>query len=225
MHFLYVDESGDAGSKAGSSCHFILCGLLLHHTDWRDAKTATHAMRKRLQEQFGFPLPAELHASEFLGRNDRHLNLPRNLRFKCALHALGFLLHNPKFRPLRAIIDKSGLRTETRQLAWQSLLQQARRSSAVRPPEGCQAEGLIVVCDDHRAAPRRDLLNSLGAEIIEGIIEQPFGMNSCDTQFLQLADLLAYLTKQELNPGKAFSDGHSRRILKRLRRLFSDQEA
>jgi hypothetical protein len=93
------------------------------------------------------------------------------------------------------------------------------------PAEGCQAEGLIVVCDDHRAAPRRDLLNSLGPEIIEGIIEQPFGMDSCDTQFLQLADLLAYLTKQELNPGKAFSDGHSRRILQRLRRLFSDQEA
>jgi hypothetical protein len=103
MHFLYVDESGDAGSKAGSSCHFILGGLLLHHTDWREAKTSTLAMRIRLQEQFG--------------------------------------------------------------------------------------------------------------------------MDSCDTQFLQLADLLAYLTKQELNPGKAFSDGHSRRILKRLRRLFADQKA
>ena len=70
MHFLYVDESGDTGAKPGSSSHFILCGLLIHHASWHHARQATKAMRQRLEDQFGFPQQAELHASEFLGRND-----------------------------------------------------------------------------------------------------------------------------------------------------------
>jgi hypothetical protein len=67
---------------------------------------------------------------------------------------------------------------------------------------------------------RQRLLDGLPSEIRDGIIDQPFGLDSQDSQFLQLADLLAYLSKQEENPSRSFRDAHSRRILERLRRLF-----
>jgi hypothetical protein len=221
MYFLYVDESGDQGDKPGASRRFILCALLIHHVDRQEAELATLGMRQRLQEQFGLPSQAELHASEFLGRNERHLNLPWNLRYKCALHAVGFLLRTPKIVPLRVSIDKSAPNAEAYEQAWRDMLRLAlgRRTLTLAPR--CDSSGLIVICDDHRTAPRHRLLDGLPSEIRDGIIDQPFGLDSQDSQFLQLADLLAYLSKQEENPSRSFRDAHSRRILERIRRLLA----
>ena len=223
MHFLYVDESGDSGDKPGASRHFILSALLIHHVDRQEAKVATLGMRQRLLEHFGLPLQAELHASEFLGRNERHLNLPWNLRYRCALHAVGFLLRTPTIVPLRVTIEKNPPHADAYGQAWQRLLQRASQHRATGSANRCDSSGLIVVCDDHRAAPRHRLLDGLPAELRDGIIDLPFGLDSRDSHFLQLADLLAYLTKQEECPSKAFRDAHSRRIIAKMRRLFGEE--
>jgi hypothetical protein len=220
MHFLYVDESGDTGAKPGSSSHFILCGLLIHHAYWQQARLATLAMRQRLEDQFGFPKLAELHASEFLGRNDRHLSMARNQRMKCALHAVGFLRNRSDMIALRVIIDKRIASSDSYADAWKELLETARAKIETAEPNSCTSKGIIVICDDHRTAPRRFLLQSLGPEMLALIVDQPFGMDSRDSQFLQLADLLAYLTKQEFGPSIGFSDNHSRSVIKRGRALF-----
>ena len=34
MHLMYVDESGDPGTKGFASPHFILSGLIIHQDDW-----------------------------------------------------------------------------------------------------------------------------------------------------------------------------------------------
>jgi len=223
MHFLYVDESGDSGEKPGASRHFILSALLIHHVDRQEAKVATLGMRQRLLEHFGLPLQSELHASEFLGRNERHLNLPWNLRYRCALHAVGFLLRTATIVPLRVTIEKSPPHADAYGQAWQRLLQRASQHQATESANRCDSSGLIVVCDDHRAAPRHRLLDGLPAELRDGIIDLPFGLDSRDSHFLQLADLLAYLTKQEECPSKAFRDAHSRRIIAKMRRLFGEE--
>ncbi len=220
MHFLYVDESGDVGSKPSSSRHFILCGILVHHADWRKAYAATTEMRCRLHAQFGLHPLTELHASEFLGRDDRHLSLARNVRYRCALHVLGFISRNAFLMPLRTTFAKATSDMSPREEAWRCLLQQACELLTATPPENCPAHGMIVICDDHRSAPRRGLLEKMPPEVRASIIEQPFGMDSRDTQFLQLADLLAYLTKQANAPAKTFSDAHSRRILRRSEQVF-----
>ena len=220
MHFLYVDESGDTGAKPGSSSHFILCGLLIHHAYWHPARQATKAMRQRLEDKFGFPQLAELHASEFLGRNDRHLSMARNQRMKCALHAVGFLRNRSDMVALRVIIEKRIALENSYAEAWKELLETAKREMSTVRPNACEAKGIIVICDDHRTTPRRFLLQSLESDILSEIVDQPFGMDSRDSQFLQLADLLAYLTKQEFGPSTAFSDSHSRSVIKRARALF-----
>lgn len=220
MHFLYVDESGDTGAKPGSSTHFILCGLLIHHAYWHQARLATKAMRQRLEDKFGFPQVAELHASEFLGRNDRHLSMARNQRMKCALHAVGFLRHRSDIVVLRVIIEKRMTSGDGYSEAWKEMLARAGREISSARPNACEAKGIIVICDDHRTAPRRCLLKSLEPDLQAEIVDQPFGIDSRDSQFLQLADLLAYLTKQELGPSTAFADNHSKSVIRRARVLF-----
>lgn len=225
MHFLYVDESGDLGSNPGASPYFILCGLLIHHTDWQGTSAAIRAMRGRLQDLFGFACHRELHAAEFLGRNDRHLSLARNVRFRCALHIVGFLAKHPQIKPIRIVVDKSSHNMSVRVQAWEGLLAESNRIVSRLPPDRCEASGLIVICDDHRSAPRQAMLKEMQADHIAGIVEQPFGMDSRDAQLLQLADLLAYLTKQEVMPSKNFAGKHSQRILLKARTLFAQRVA
>ena len=225
MHFLYVDESGDLGSNPGASPYFILCGLLVHHTDWRATSAAIRALRGRLEDLFGFACHSELHAAEFLGRNDRHLRLARNVRFRCALHIIGFLAKHPQIKPIRIVVNKSPEGGSVRVQAWESLLSESNRTVSHLPPDRYEATRLIVICDDHRSAPRQAMLKEMQTERIAGIIEQPLGMDSRDAQLLQLADLLAYLTKQEIMPSKSFSGKHSRRILLKARELFTRRVA
>ena len=139
---------------------------------------------------------------------------------KCALHAVGFLRNRSDMVALRVIIEKRIALENSYAKAWKELLETAKREMSTVRPNACEAKGIIVICDDHRTAPRRFLLQSLESDILSEIVDQPFGMDSRDSQFLQLADLLAYLTKQEFGPSTAFSDSHSRSVIKRARALF-----
>ena len=218
MHFLYVDESGDTGAKPGSSSHFILCGLLIHHASWHHARQATKAMRQRLEDQFGVPQQAELHASEFLSKNGMHFGLPLEVKIKCALHAVGFLRKNKFIRPIRIIADKADFNEDVFGHAWNELL--AKANDERTDDNDCPANGLIVICDDHRTAPKRDLVRRLPAALAGTIIDLPFGLDSRDSNFLQLADLSAYLSKQEIAPSATFEGRLGFPLLRRNAELY-----
>ena len=222
MHFLYVDESGDTGVKRGSSAHFILCGLLIHHGYWHQARRATMAMRQRLEDKFGFPQQAELHASEFLSKNGMHFGLPLEIKIKCALHAVGFLRKTNHIRPIRIIADKASHDEDVFRHAWAELLAKANDGRA--GDNRCPANGLIVICDDHRTAPASSWLEWVKSELDIGrlLADQPFGRDSKASDFLQACDLLAYLTKQTIEPAGFFRQNKSRWLTKRCDRLFSD---
>jgi hypothetical protein len=218
MHFLYVDESGDTGAKPGSSSHFILCGLLIHHAYWHHAREATKAMRQRLEDQFGFSIEAELHASEFLSKNGMHFGLPLEVKIRCALHAVGFLRKNSFIRPIRIIADKADSEENVFNHAWVELLAKATDERVAE--NNCRTNGLIVICDDHRTAPKRDLIRSLPVSLSARIIDLPFGLDSRDSNFLQLADLSAYLSKQEIAPSATFEGRLGLPLLRRNAELY-----
>jgi len=222
MYFLYVDESGDTGSKAGASRHFILCGLLIHHSDWQAVTQDAKAMRQRLTQQFGLPAEAELHASEFLSKNSNQYRLTLTARIRCALHAVGFVRNHPRLRPVRVIIEKALVGPElTYAKAWMQLVEAALQhiSSASQP---CPAVGIIVICDDHRTAPKQDLIRPILNQHPGAIIDLPFGLDSQDSNLLQLADLSAFLTKQTLSPSSTFQSGHALPLLRRNADLYGD---
>lgn len=222
MHFLYVDESGDVGRKPGSSSHFVLTGLLIHHTARLSLEREVKALRLRMKGAFGFPEDAEMHAAELLSKNSDQFGIALEKRIRCALHAVGFIRNHPELHALRAIHDKTGDAGCAYAIAWGRLLEQAANRQALdSSAQDCPSTGLIVVCDDHRTAPRRSVLSSLPHYRKDQVIDLPFGMDSRDSMLLQLADLTAYLTKQELAPAATFQGRLGRPLLKRNADLFA----
>ncbi|MDP4659706.1 MAG: DUF3800 domain-containing protein [Opitutales bacterium] len=222
MHFLYVDESGDVGSKHGSSSHFILCGVLVHHADWHRVRKETRHMRSRLCANFGFPEAAELHASELLSRTDRHFNLSRRMRLRCAAHVLGFIEARPAIRRFRTVIDKDKTGEDCYLKAWMGLLSEVTAEVGLFRHGHCSSPGLVIVCDDHRTAPRPKMMRLVDplSRLDDLLVDLPFGLASQDSHMLQMADLLAYLSKQTVAPSGLFVAGVEIRLLERCERLF-----
>jgi hypothetical protein len=176
------------------------------------------AMRQRLEDKFGFPQQAELHASEFLSKNGMHFGLPLEIKIKCALHAVGFLRKTNHIRPIRIIADKASHDEDVFRHAWAELLAKANDGRA--GDNRCPANGLIVICDDHRTAPKRELVRRLPADVAGTIVDLPFGLDSRDSNFLQLADLSAYLSKQEVAPSATFEGRLGLPLLRRNAELY-----
>ncbi len=54
------------------------------------------------------------------------------------------------------------------------------------------------------------------------LLDEPFGRDSRASDFLQACDMLAYLTKQTMEPNKFFKTGKSHALLRRCERLFRE---
>jgi hypothetical protein len=179
-------------------------------------------MRTRLCSNFGFPEAAELHASELLSRTDRHFNLSRRMRLRCATHVLGFIEARPTIRRFRMVIDKEKAGDDFYLKAWTGLLSKVAVEVEMFRHGHCFSPGLVIVCDDHRTAPRPTMMKVVDPlSRLEGLlVDLPFGLASQDSQMLQLADLLAYLSKQTVAPSGLFVSGADIRLLERCERMF-----
>lgn len=226
MHLLYVDESGDTGGLSSPTRTFTLSALLVHHAEWHATQGAITAMRRRLQEKYGYPHQAEIHASEMLGRSDLHHGTKRHQRIQSVLHAVEMVRREKRLIPLRVIVDKGSTSSDTARLAWLRLLDAT--SKQINSSDGhrlCSAQGLAVVCDDHRTAPSAAWLGEVRAKLDLGdlLIDEPFGRDSRQSPLLQLCDLLAYLTKQSHDPNSLFRHPHSQPMLKRCETMFREK--
>lgn len=224
MHLLYVDESGDTGRHNPQNHTFVLCGLMVHHADWHEAQTEFEEMRRRLHVDFGLPMQAELHASELLGKSPDHFKLDRMQRVKIALHALETIRNQRTLTAVRVAVDKRSSVEDILPAAWRSLLGAAKAKISSTKHATCTSQGLIVVCDDHRTAPASSWLERVKCELaLPGLLlDQPFGRDSKASEFLQSCDLLAYLTKQGIEPAGFFRLNKSRWLTKRCDKLFRD---
>jgi hypothetical protein len=225
MHLLYVDESGDTGRSNPENHTFVLCGLLVHHADWHVVQAGFKAMRARIREHFGLQMHAELHASELLGRSPILFGLNRAERIKVALHQVEMLRRQKGLFAIRITIEKQTYEGDLLAAAWASMLEKARSNIICSEHDRCSAQGLIVICDDHRTAPAAGWLDTVTKDLdLETLIlDQPFGRDSAASDFLQACDVLAYLSKQRTEPNKYFRGNNSRSLIERCERLFREK--
>jgi hypothetical protein len=224
MHLLYVDESGDTGRRNPQNHTFVLCGLMVHHADWHETQACFAAMRQRLCKDFGLPEEAEIHASELLGRSPLHFRLGWMQRVKVALHVLETIRTQGTLTPIRVIVDKRSASQDILPAAWKGMLGAAKAKIDTTRHSTCSSPGLIVICDDHRTAPASNWLESVKNEVEIGrlLTDQPFGRDSKASDFLQACDLIAYLTKQSVEPAGFFRLNKSRWLTKRCDRIFNE---
>lgn len=219
MHLVYIDESGDLGAPGASSRHFILSALLVPHEHWGAARLGLLGMRANLDALYGLRTGAEIHAAQFLGGADRHHGLDVRRRFQCAHHVLGHLAKSPHLRPVRVALEKGAMGGRPLlDLAWSALLEEVAFEIRQLPGNACGSRGLVAIMDHHGAMPYRP---SAGLPAEGPLLELPFGRRSEDSDLLQCADLLGFLTKQSLDPNRYFLASHGRRLIRRMERLYS----
>jgi hypothetical protein len=221
MHVAFVDESGDLGGAGSPTRHFILCAVVVRHDRWERAKSELGDLRHRLWVRHRLRLDAEIHAGRFLGGDTSHLGLDIRARFQCVHHILGCLEESSSLDFCRFAVGKGGAcGRQVLSHAWNGLAAVlGRKMHGVDFP--CEGRGWIIVMDHHGDQPYRDpvlaqLLESAG----QPLMDQPFGRRSHENLFLQCADLLAFLTKQSLEPNAYFKAYRGRRLLRVVDRIF-----
>lgn len=221
VHIAFVDESGDLGSVGSPTRHFILTAVVVRHDRWQAAQAELAALRQRLQALYRLHPGVEIHAQQFLGGDVRHRGLDIRARFQCAHHILRSLRQSGSLGFVRHAVRKEGLSApEILTAAWQGLARElVRQAGAVDFP--CGGRGWILVTDHHGDQPHRDIAMSLFLQS-EGqpLLEHPFGRRSHDSDFLQIADFLAFLTKQSFEPSGYFKISAGRRLIRQNNRVF-----
>ena len=221
MHIAFVDESGDLGGARSPTRHFILCAVVVRHDRWEAAREELSELRRRLQGLYRLHPDAEIHAKQFLGGDDRHRGLEIRPRFQCAHHILQFLRQSRSLILVRHAVRKEGATgAQVLAAAWQGLAKEmVRQTGATRFT--CGGRGWVLVADHHGDQPYRDpAMNRFLEAEGQPLLEHPFGRRSHDSGFLQIADLLAFLTKQTLEPNHHFSTSLGRHLIEESLHLF-----
>ena len=227
MHFIYVDESGDPGrlkqtdgEQVQPSRHFLLTGLIVAASEWREYLSAVVDIRRDLRDAFGLPVRAELHGAELL--HPRHNPIYRRLGNRAVRARLyqAFLrntvLKMPKARVVNVHLDKANPRYPSTadhpdwlELTWERLLQRFQNYLA----RDCANDLGLVFSDETNEPKVRRLLrrirvyNRLPSRFggsysapLDRIVEDPVIRQSAHSFFIQTADMIAYALYHKLYP-------------------------
>ena len=93
MYLMYVDESGDSGLVRSPTNQFVLSGLVVHETRWREFLNLLIALRKTLRSVYRLPVRGEIHSTEFLNGRVRTIGG-------------GYLARHERLAILRNVIDE-----------------------------------------------------------------------------------------------------------------------
>ncbi len=203
MHILYVDESGDGGTAAGSSHHLVLCGAAMHEGQWRGLTKQLDEIQARNFPTAGAFL--EFHASEMRTGARSFRGLPRPARDQAIREVYEVISKARGLTLFSAIVDKAVFRArylgvDVYRNAFESLstmfdlfLQRKQRESE-RVGRG------IVVFDEARPSLSREIRRLLAEFQASGtrwaplgcIIETAFFFDSRSSRLMQIADFAAY---------------------------------
>lgn len=221
MHIAFVDESGDVGTRGSPTRHFVLCAVVVEHARWAEVNDGLGAMRERLRAAHGLRTDAEIHASEFLGGSPLHLGLGIRARFQCTLHLLRTLRGLDGICYARVAVDKTVTSEAIMNVAWGGLLDDIGEALSKVTRTTCPSRGLVVVCDHHAAAPYRPSAEMMARlDVSAKLLDLPYGRDSQDNLVLQAVDMLAFLTKQSLEPRGRFTKSANRSLVRESDRLF-----
>lgn len=217
MYLMYVDESGDTGRKAGSTRYFCLSGLVVHEANWRDLINRLLAHKRVLRQNYGLPVRAELHASEYM--NSQVFGLQKHDRLAILRNTLDEVAKIPFVSITNIVIDKQGKPAayDVLQAAWGTLFQRFENTLGYGNfPGGFKKDFGMVITDAvagkslMRLMRRMAVFNPIPNNSFHGpgtrnipivkIIEDPSGRDSEDSLPIQICDVAAYFLKQSIDP-------------------------
>jgi hypothetical protein len=214
MEIAYVDESGDSGYE-GSQTYTLGC-ILIEDIRWPDALDIFDGFRRGLSKKFGIRVRDEIKADYLvrgsgplkrlkLGDHQRRAIYLQHMRLarKLPVRAFGVVIHKGRIKRQATI--------NPRDLAWDYLLQRIERYSTN------ENTPIIIMHDEGDSVNIRNLArkarraNSPGSAFGVGrlklparlLIDDPVSLQSHQSYFVQLADLVAYAAYRRHYPPPA----------------------
>lgn len=235
MYLIYVDESGDPGLTNSPTRYFVLSGLVIHETKWRDTLNQLIDFRLGIRSSFGLLLKEEIHAGAMLTHPGELVRIRKNDRLTIIRHLLDEIAAIADFRIVSVRIDKQGkaLPYDVFENAWRALIQRIENTLNHNNFPGCQAaDHGIIFCDETDAAKLRKLyrrmrvFNPIPNDQHHGsgyrqmpltrIIEDPSVRDSEHSYFIQAADAVAWACYQRYAPSKYVRQKGARNYFARL---------
>lgn len=217
MYLMYVDESGDTGRKPGSTRYFCLSGLVVHESNWRELIDRLLSHRKVLRTNYGFPVRAELHASEMMNSNP--YGIAKHDRLAILRNTLDEVSKMNFVSITNVVVDKQGKPPEydVLQSAWGTLFQRFENTMGYGNFPGKYKNDYGMVITDAvagkslmRLMRRMSVYNPIPNNTAYGpgirnipivkIIEDPSGRDSSESLPIQICDSIAYFLKQSVDP-------------------------
>lgn len=217
MYLMYVDESGDSGLVNSPTEYFVLSGLVVHESRWRDFLTALISLRRNLKVRYGLPIRAEIHAAHFI--NKKPIDLPRNTRLATLRVTLDELAKLDYISITNIVTKKAGKDASQDVFirSWQTLFQRFENTlTNGNFPGGYKNDYGIVITDATAGKKLSQLVRKMAVINyipndarfgggsrnlpITRVIEDPYGKDSAHTLPVQMADVAAYFLHQRYKP-------------------------
>ncbi len=239
MYLMYVDESGDTGFKPGATSYFALSGIVIHESRWRDFVTVMKTFRQTLRAAYGLPVRVEIHASHFM-RSPPVLGMAPHKRIAILRNMLDELARFPDISITNVIVKKVG-KSATYDVfdnAWKVLFQRFENTlKNGNFPGGHSSDHGLVFTDATNGMTLSKLMRKMavhnpipnqgwagpGFRIlpIARVIEDPHGVDSKRSYFIQAADVCAYFLAQRYAPNSRAKRHGATRYFDRLRPVLN----
>jgi hypothetical protein len=238
MYLMYVDESGDTGLRNSPTDYFILSGLVVHESRWRDFIAALIALRHKLRADYGLPVRTEIHAAHFV--NKKPIDLPRNTRLATLRVTLEELATLDYISITNVVTKKIGKEStyDVFLRTWQTLFQRFENTLTNGNFPGAHEKDYGIVITDATSGKKLSQLVRQMAVVnhipnnarygdgsrnlpITRIIEDPYGKDSAETLPVQMADVAAYFLHQKYKPSTYIKKQHAEQYFDRLKPVLN----
>jgi Protein of unknown function (DUF3800) len=239
MYLMYVDESGDTGFLPGATSYFALSGIVIHESRWRDFVTAMKAFRQSLRTAYGLPVRVEIHAYDFM-RSPPIPKMPPHIRVAILRNLLDELAQFPDISITNVVVKKAG-KAATYDVfgsAWKVLFQRFENTlKNGNFPGAHRGDHGLVFTDATNGMALSSLMRKMAVHNpiphqqwagpgyrllpVSRVIEDPHGVDSKRSYFIQAADVCAYFLLQRYAPNGRTRRHGATRYFDRLRPVLN----
>ncbi len=235
---MYVDESGDVGINKSPTRYFVLTGIVVHELRWQTYFDQIIAFRRRMKQQFGLLLREEIHAAALINRPGELSRIPRHDRLTILREFADELASMDDLNVINILIDKQKPNRPTDYdvfgMAWKPLIQRFTNTLSYRNfkgPQNPDERGMLF--PDHTDDKKLTQLlrqmrryNPIPNQtqfgtgyrnlLVNNMVEDPNFRDSAHSQFIQAADLVAFLLYQQIAPNGYMKKKSGYNYFKRL---------
>jgi hypothetical protein len=233
MYLMYVDESGDTGLVNSPTRYFVLSGIVIHESRWREFINALVAFRRTLKSVYGLPVRSEIHSSELINKNI--FKIPKHDRLAILRNTIDEISKFDYISITNVVVNKAGKPDDydVFDAAWGTLFQRFENtvSHGNFPGQHRQAFGIVFTDATagqklstkirkmavHNPIPNDSRFAGGYRNIpITRIIEDPNPRDSRSSLPVQMADVVAYTLHQKLSPNSYFKRRRASQYFDRL---------